>query len=92
MNQDKAGKQGARVWKSGDQEIWTRSLESGDKAVAVFNRAAEPGKVSRPWAELGINSRSKVRDLWEHRPIVVDGTEYSATIPGHGVVMLRVSP
>jgi alpha-galactosidase len=49
VNQDKGGKQGSRVWKSGDQEVWTRSLAGGDNAVAIFNRAAEPAKVSRPW-------------------------------------------
>jgi alpha-galactosidase len=91
VNQDKAGKQGSRVWKSGDQEIWTRSLAGGDKAVAIFNRATEPASISRPWAELGINPKSKVRDLWEHKPIVVEGTDYSATIPGHGVMIMRVS-
>lgn len=91
VNQDKAGKQGAQVWKSGDQEIWTRPLAGGDKAVAIFNRASEPAKVSRPWADLGINAKSKVRDLWEHKPIAVEGTEYSVTVPGHGVVMMHVS-
>jgi alpha-galactosidase len=91
VDQDKAGKQGFQVWKSGDQEIWTRSLTGGNKAVAIFNRAAAPATVSRPWTELGIGPKSKVRDLWEHKPIVVDGTEYSVTIPGHGVVMMRVS-
>jgi len=91
VNQDKAGRQGSRLWKAGDQEIWTRPLAGGDKAVAVFNRAVEPATVSRPWTELGINSKSKVRDLWEHKPIVMEGTAYSATIPGHGVVMMRVS-
>jgi alpha-galactosidase len=91
VNQDKAGKQGSRIWKSGDQEIWTRSLGGGDQAVAIFNRAAEPAKVSRPWTEFGITPKSKVRDLWEHKAIAVEGTDYSVTIPGHGVVMMRVS-
>ncbi|MEA2446354.1 MAG: alpha-galactosidase [Thermoleophilales bacterium] len=91
VNQDKAGKQGSQVWKSGDQEIWIRSLAGDEKAVAIFNRAAEPAKVSRPWSDLGVGAKSKVRDLWEHKPLVVEGTEYSATVPGHGVVMMRVS-
>ena len=91
VDQDKAGKQGSQLWKSGDQEIWTRSLMGGDRAVAIFNRAAEPAKVSRPWPELEISQKSKVRDLWQHKPIAVEGTDYSGTIPGHGVVMMRVS-
>jgi hypothetical protein len=31
-----------------------------------------------------------VRDLWAHRDVTVDGTRYAATVPSHGVVMLRV--
>src|SRR5713101_4562655 len=46
VDQDKDGKQGTRVWKSDDQEIWTRPLSGGAQAVAVFNRAAETTKVS----------------------------------------------
>src|SRR5438477_9178651 len=42
VDQDKDGKQGKQVWKSGDQEIWTRSLSGGGRAVALFNRAADP--------------------------------------------------
>jgi alpha-galactosidase len=91
VNQDKAGKQGSQFWKSGDREIWIRPLAGGDTAVAIFNRAAEPSTVTRPWLYLGIGPKAKVRDLWEHRAVVVQGEEYSATIPGHGVVMLRVS-
>ena len=91
VDQDKAGKQGSQVWKSGDQEIWKRQLAGGDTALAIFNRGAAPAMVTRPWVELGIGPKSKVRNLWEHKPIVVEGTEYSAMIPGHGVVMMRVS-
>ena len=38
IDQDKEGKQGKRVWKSGDQEIWARPLSGGEQAVALFNR------------------------------------------------------
>jgi alpha-galactosidase len=91
VDQDKDGKQGTRVWKSGDQEIWTRPLSGGAQAVALFNRAAEATKVSVRWADLGISRKSRVRDLWEHKDIDVEWPEYSAMVPGHGVVMLRVS-
>src|ERR1700674_2228363 len=42
VDQDKDGKQGKQVWKSGDQEIWVRPLSGGAHAVALFNRAADP--------------------------------------------------
>src|SRR5882672_1428553 len=89
VDQDKDGKQGTRVSKSGDQEIWTRPLSGGALAVALFNRAAETTKVSVRWADLGISRKSRVRDLWEHKDIDAEWPEYSVMVPGHGVVMLR---
>jgi len=91
VNQDKDGKQGMQVWKSGDQEIWTRPLSDGALAVALFNRAAETTKVSVRWADLGVSGKPRVRDLWEHKDIEGAWPQYSAMVPGHGVVMLRVS-
>ena len=64
VDQDKLGQQGKQVWKSGDQEIWTRPLSGGAMAVAVFNRAKEEAKVSIKWAELGVTKKKVVRDLW----------------------------
>jgi alpha-galactosidase len=91
VDQDKLGKQGQRVWKSGDQEIWTRSLSGGAQAVAFFNRGADAAKVTVRWADLGISGNLKLRDLWLHQNVEAQGPEYSVTIPGHGVVMLRVN-
>ena len=91
VNQDKDGKQGKQVWKSGDQEIWTRPLIGGKQAVAFFNRAAEPAKVSIRWADIDITGKPRARDLWLHQDIDLSGPDYSPTVPGHGVVMLLVS-
>ena len=90
VDQDKDGKQGQRVWKSGDQEIWTRPLAGGALAIALFNRAKDEAKVSLRWTDIGINGKARLRDLWAHKDIEWPGPEYSGTIPGHGVVMLRV--
>jgi alpha-galactosidase len=91
IDQDKLGKQGKQVWKSGDQEAWARPLVGGAQAVAFFNRATEPAKITVKWADLGINGKWKLRDLWLHQNVDWPGPEYAATIPGHGVVMLRLS-
>src|SRR6266536_917656 len=91
IDQDKDGKQGKQVWKLGDQEIWTRPLSGGAQAVALFNRAKEEAKVTLRWADLGIDGKARARDLWLHQNIEWPGPEYSVTIPGHGVVMLRVT-
>jgi len=47
--------------------------------------------VTAYWAILGIDGKHKVRDLWRHvnAGTVRDG--YSADVPQHGVVMLRIA-
>ena len=90
IDQDKEGKQGQRVWKSGDQEIWVRDLAGGDKAVAVFNRAADSTGVTVKWSDLEMKVPARARDLWAHRDIALQGAQYSVDVPAHGVVLLRV--
>ena len=91
VDQDKDGKQGKQVWKSGEQEIWSRPLAGGAFAVALFNRATAEAKVSVRWTDIGITRNWHVRDLWLHQDSEWPGPEYSVTIPAHGVVMLRLS-
>ncbi len=89
VDQDKDGKQGKQFWKSADQEIWTRPLSGGKQAVAFFNRASEPAKMTIKLADLGIKGKIHARDLWEQTDMELTGSEYSVTVPGHGVVLLR---
>jgi alpha-galactosidase len=91
VDQDSAGQQGTRATVSGAQEIWTRPLAHGASAVAAFNRGAASARVSIRWADLKIDPRNAVvRDLWTHASVPVEGPEYVAVVPSHGVVMLRV--
>jgi alpha-galactosidase len=91
IDQDQAGRQGKRVWQSGQQEVWTRPLANGDTAVAVFNRAAAAAHVAFRWANAGIaNAPSHIRDLWNHTEQKASRPAYSAEVPGHDVIILRV--
>jgi alpha-galactosidase len=89
IDQDRAGKQGKRLSLSGGQEIWVRDLDGGAKAVALFNRGGDAAKMSVKWKDLGV--KGKARDIWAHADVKVEGEEFAATVPSHGVAMLRVS-
>jgi alpha-galactosidase len=89
VDQDKLGQQGRQISKSGDQEIWVRKLADGF-AVALFNRGSEPASVKVNWSALGIGAAPKLRDVWTHQDVPANGPGYDATVPGHGVVMLRI--
>ena len=92
VNQDALGKQ-ASPNKSGDLETWIKPLADGSVAVGVVNlgSTATTAKVSAQ--QLGVNSKKpKARDLWAHADVQFANGEYSASVPSHGVLMLRVSP
>jgi alpha-galactosidase len=91
IDQDTLGKQGHRLAKDGDQEIWARQLAGGDWAVGLFNRGDSEAKMTVRPSDLGIAKFARVRDLWAHSDIE-PATEFSAQAPSHGVVMLRITP
>ena len=91
VDQDKLGTQGQQIWKSGEQEVWSRPLVGGDLALAFFNRAREEAKITVKPADLRITGKWKARDLWTHQNVTWPETEYSVTVPSHGVTMLRLS-
>jgi alpha-galactosidase len=90
VNQDKLGKQGVRVSKSGDIEVWSRPLADGSIAVCLFNRGADRTKVAAQWSDLGIKGSKSVRDLWAHADAGKASGIYSADVPSHGVVMIKL--
>jgi alpha-galactosidase len=91
IDQDPAGHQATRASSSGDQEIWTRALASGDTAVALFNRGKDTASITATWADLGLKkSPTRARDLWAHKDLALTGPSYTAEVPSHGVVLLRI--
>jgi alpha-galactosidase len=90
IDQDKAGTQGDRVWAEGPMELWARSLADGSKAVALFNRHPGPMDMHVDFRQLGVNGPARIRNIWDAKDLA-SASEFSATVPGHGVVLLRVS-
>jgi alpha-galactosidase len=91
VNQDREGKQGSRVSKDGEREIWSRELTGGALAVGLFNRSDEAAKMQVNWKQLGVKGHPHVRDLWLHKEILAVNESYEATVPAHGVVLLRLT-
>jgi alpha-galactosidase len=94
VDQDKLGREGHRVKKSGDLEVWAKSLAEGGRAVILFNRGAAQAELSVAWEELGYPGHlpAKVRDLWAHQDVGTFRGSYSATVPPHAVVMVEILP
>jgi alpha-galactosidase len=87
---DPLGRQGRRVAQDDDAEVWARDLEDGSKAVALFNRGEAPAKVTAKWSDIGVKGPRIVRDLWRQKDIGEFTDRFSADVPRHGVVFVRV--
>jgi hypothetical protein len=79
---------------AGSREVWAGPLSNGDVAVVLFNRGVLPARITARWSDVGLarGAAAKVRDLWAHAERGTFTGEFSEWVPGHGVVMLRLSP
>jgi alpha-galactosidase len=94
IDQDALGRQGRRVKKTGDLEVWSKQLQDGGRAVALLNRGPAAAMVSVAWTDIGYPDAvsASVRNLWTKKESSMVKGGYSVEVPSHGVVMVRVKP
>jgi alpha-galactosidase len=91
VNQDPLGKQAPPV-KNGDLETWIKPLADGSVAVGVVNLGSAAAQATVNASDLQLGGAVKTaRDLWAHTDVKFKDGAYSATVPSHGVLLLRVS-
>jgi alpha-galactosidase len=77
---------------AGGTEVWVRPLAKGAYAIGLFNLGSTPAEVSVKWADLKVKGPFAVRDLWAHADRGRQADGFTATVPSHGVVMVRLTP
>jgi len=94
VDQDPLGREGERVWKDGDLEVWAKQLGDGSRAVVLLNRGSAEAEISANWEDLGYPSHvsALVRDLWQHKDLGKFSGKFSAQVASHAVVMVTVKP
>jgi alpha-galactosidase len=101
VDQDPAGHQAVIVAKSDDEvkvgrshfprtQVWAKTLADGSQAVGLFNLGDAEGPITVKWSELKISGEQKVRDLWRQRDLPAATDSFTATVPAHGVELLRI--
>ena len=97
IDQDPLGKQAQRVQVgAGDYwdrtEVWSRPLEGGDFAVALYNTTEAPAEIATDLATVGAGAGQwKVRDVSNGADLQATDGPIAATVPSHGVTILRLS-
>jgi len=93
VNQDPLGRQAKRISKTEeDTEVWARDLEDGSKAVGLFNRSEVTMVVTAKWSDLEITGPHRVRDLWRQKSLGQSDGRFSAEVPRHGAMLIKISP
>lgn len=94
VNQDALGREGRRVWKDGDREVWSKEQQDGSRAVVLLNRGGSEQQIALKWEQIGYPAHvpATVRDLWAHKELGKFTGEFSAVVPRHGVVMVIIRP
>ncbi len=96
INQDPLGNQGVLVGNiegTKKPEVWAKILSGNNvRAVALLNRSDETADITVAWADLGLPpGAATVRDLWQRIDLGSFMNSYTATVPSHGVVLIRVA-
>ena len=80
------------------EQVFSRDLEGGEKAVVLFNRAETAQTISVSWSELQLppHGNYRVRDIWAHgtsgADVGVFQNGYSGVVQPHAAMTLRISP
>lgn len=90
VDQDPLGKQGFRVAQEGPFEVWMKPMSDGSKVVGLFNRQRTAEQITANFAAIGIHGEATVRDLWLKKDAGTFKNSYSAYVPPHGVVLVRI--
>lgn len=91
VDQDPLGKQATPV-RQGQLETWVKPLADGGVAVGVVNYGSSTTSATINTSELHLKGNVRhARDLWAHKDVKFRKGDYSADVPSHGILMLRVS-
>ena len=90
VDQDPLGKAAMTVAKNGETRVYAKTMADGSKAVGLFNLGETETQVQVNWADLGLKGKLNVRDLWRQKDLGKFKNTFTATVPRHGVVLIKV--
>jgi alpha-galactosidase len=91
VNQDPLGRQAAPVAQHGVLEVWAKEMEDGSRVVGLFNRGETNAVVTAKWSDIGVRGNQWARDLWRQVDLGTYENQFEASVPRHGVVLVKLS-
>ncbi len=92
IDQDALGVQGIKVTDNGSGlQVWSKTLMgTNTKAVALLNCSASAANMTVNWSDIGLSGSATVRDLWARTDLGSFSGSYTASVPSHGIVLVKV--
>jgi alpha-galactosidase len=89
VDQDPLGNPAQCLVRAHGGEIWTKRLQSGELAVAMFNRSGAARDLTLYFNRVGIRAWPVLYDLWHRQVLASAENHFTATVPPHGSVLMR---
>jgi alpha-galactosidase len=91
VDQDPLAVQGVRVASSGSTDVYSKVLSgTGQRAVVLLNRGDTAAPITADFSTAGLSGTVSVRDLEARKDLGSFTGSYTATVPAHGTVMIRL--
>jgi hypothetical protein len=91
VNQDQLGNQAMKYFDEGNVQYWMKPLYDGSYAAGIFNLNEDRRSVHVNFTDLELAGSFKVRDLWRQKDMGVFDNGMDLAVPGHGVVLVKLS-
>jgi alpha-galactosidase len=103
INQDPLGVQAFKYKDIDSTEVWVKPLKNDEWALCFLNRKKEPVTLNFKWSDNSFkdpdfsysvdfkNKKYKILNVWTGKNSGTTRKTLQAVIPGHDVVMLRLS-
>ncbi len=90
VDQDSLGECARVVPLTPETFLMVKNLEDGSQAVGLCNRGEVAASIVAKWSDVGVAGKQIVRDLWRQKDLGKFDGQFKATVPRHGVVLLRL--
>lgn len=89
VNQDKLGRQAIRKINNETWDIFVKSLDNDDVAIAILNKSGTVQNCTIDFKDLGLTDSYNIKDLWMHK-IIGKGKSWKGNILAHETKMFRL--
>ncbi|WP_075590818.1 putative Ig domain-containing protein [Labilibacter marinus] len=90
IQQDEKAIPAKSILRSDLYEIFMKDLADGSKAIGLFNIKDEDQVITLDWKIAGLEGEKQLRDIWRHQDMGTFTDSFSANVPPHGVVLVKI--